>query len=238
MSVRRDTGAKEALAFADLSTSLAALLETIHHDMLSRARDVFDKSITTVTEWKDLVPALNRNHITALPWCENEQCEDEIKKRSAAESVEGAEDEKAPSAGAKSLCIPHDQSKFGSIEGKQCPNCAKPAKRWTLFGRSCQFPLPPIVRDCVLTLTLANRLSTERGEGKESVLQGFGGDVHFFFQSVSSATKKCILISFALFLFLFAAIQASMVLRVRVSAKKNPRACPACDLPGPPPRAI
>ncbi|GAA5911228.1 proline--tRNA ligase [Sporobolomyces salmoneus] len=136
MSVRRDTGAKASLPLADLNSALPALLETIHHDMLNRARETFDKSITVVTEWKDLVPALNNNHITALPWCEIEKCEDEIKKRSAAESVEGAEDEKAPSAGAKSLCIPHDQSKFGSIEGKKCPNCSQPAKRWTLFGRS------------------------------------------------------------------------------------------------------
>ncbi|GAA6059258.1 hypothetical protein JCM10212_006651 [Sporobolomyces blumeae] len=136
MSVRRDNGAKAPLPLADLTSSIPALLETIHHDMLNRAREVFDNSITIVEEWKDLVPALNNNHITALPWCEVEDCEDEIKKRSAAESVEGAEDEKAPSAGAKSLCIPHNQDKYGSIQGKTCPNCGKPAKRWTLFGRS------------------------------------------------------------------------------------------------------
>ena len=51
-------------------------------------------------------------------------------------SVSGAEDERAPSAGAKSLCIPHDQERFGSVEGKVCPNCGEKAKRWTLFGRS------------------------------------------------------------------------------------------------------
>lgn len=84
---------------------------------------------------------MNKNHIAALPWCEVEECEDQIKDRSAKESVEGAEDERAPSAGAKSLCIPHNQDKFGSIEGKKCPNCGKDAKRWTLFGRSCKFAL-------------------------------------------------------------------------------------------------
>jgi len=141
MSVRRDNGVKASLALSDLTTSLPALLETIHHDMLNRAREVFDNSITVVQEWKELVPALNKNHIAALPWCEVEECEDQIKDRSAKESVEGAEDERAPSAGAKSLCIPHNQDKFGSIEGKKCPNCGKDAKRWTLFGRSCKFAL-------------------------------------------------------------------------------------------------
>ncbi|GAA5887395.1 hypothetical protein JCM5296_007125 [Sporobolomyces johnsonii] len=136
MSVRRDTGAKESLSASSLPESIPALLETIHHDMLSRARDVFDSSIVIVEDWAQLVPTLNGNKIVALPWCEVEECEDQIKDRSAKESVEGAEDERAPSAGAKSLCIPHDQARFGSIAGKTCPNCGKAAKRWTLFGRS------------------------------------------------------------------------------------------------------
>ena len=48
------------------------------------------------------------------------------------------QDERAPSAGAKSLCIPFDQSRWTPIEpGKtKCPACGKDAKRWTMFGRS------------------------------------------------------------------------------------------------------
>lgn len=47
-------------------------------------------------------------------------------------------DERAPSAGAKSLCIPFDQSKWDPIEpGKtKCVACGQDAKRWTMFGRS------------------------------------------------------------------------------------------------------
>ena len=49
------------------------------------------------------------------------------------------EDVKAPSAGAKSLCIPHDQARFGEFpdgENQKCVQCGEKAKRWTLFGRS------------------------------------------------------------------------------------------------------
>lgn len=48
------------------------------------------------------------------------------------------QDERAPSAGAKSLAIPFDQSLWTPIEpGKtKCPACGKDAKHWTLFGRS------------------------------------------------------------------------------------------------------
>ncbi|GAA6048257.1 hypothetical protein JCM3770_006507 [Rhodotorula araucariae] len=137
LSVRRDTGVKAPLAIADLAQSVAQLLDTIHDDMLSRARATFDDSIVVVEQWDQLVPALNRNNVCVVPWCEVEACEDAIKDRSANESVQGAqEDDRAPSAGAKSLCIPHDQARWGSVEGKVCPQCGEKAKRWTLFGRS------------------------------------------------------------------------------------------------------
>lgn len=47
-------------------------------------------------------------------------------------------DERAPSAGAKSLAIPFDQSRWAPIIPGQtkCLNCGQDAKRWTMFGRS------------------------------------------------------------------------------------------------------
>ncbi|GAA5945974.1 hypothetical protein JCM10213_005428 [Rhodosporidiobolus nylandii] len=136
MSVRRDNGTKAPIALSELATTIPKLLDQIHDDMLNRARATFDDHIVKVEKWEEVVPALNGNNVIVLPWCEVEECEDQIKDRSAKESVSGAEDERAPSAGAKSLCIPHDQARFGSVEGKTCPNCNKEAKRWTLFGRS------------------------------------------------------------------------------------------------------
>ena len=48
------------------------------------------------------------------------------------------QDERAPSAGAKSLAIPFDQTRWTPIEhGKtRCVGCGQDAKRWTMFGRS------------------------------------------------------------------------------------------------------
>lgn len=48
------------------------------------------------------------------------------------------QDERAPSAGAKSLAIPFDQGRWTPIEhGKtKCVGCGQDAKRWTMFGRS------------------------------------------------------------------------------------------------------
>lgn len=58
--------------------------------------------------------------------------------RPSCRSQAGVEDEKAPSAGAKSLCIPHDQTPYPELD-HNCPGCGKVAKRWTLFGRSCKY---------------------------------------------------------------------------------------------------
>ena len=49
-----------------------------------------------------------------------------------------AEDERAPSMGAKSLCIPFDQPKNPPIVAGEtkCVACGNDAKRYCLFGRS------------------------------------------------------------------------------------------------------
>ncbi|ORY92880.1 hypothetical protein BCR35DRAFT_316740 [Leucosporidium creatinivorum] len=85
VAVVRHDGSKQDLTISDLSTSIPSLLNKIHDDMLNKARQQFDDSITVVEDWKDFVKTLNRNHVIALPWCEVEECEDQIKDRSAKE---------------------------------------------------------------------------------------------------------------------------------------------------------
>ncbi|GBE87397.1 Putative proline--tRNA ligase [Sparassis crispa] len=136
LTVRRDNGVKSPLPLAGITASVPKLLETIQADMFKRAQDLYFSRVKPVTRWEDVVPTLDNKCVVVIPWCEEEACEDDIKERSgrAAEP----QDERAPSAGAKSLCIPFDQSKWPPIEpGKtKCPACGKDAKQWTMFGRS------------------------------------------------------------------------------------------------------
>lgn len=48
------------------------------------------------------------------------------------------QDERAPSAGAKSLAIPFDQERWTPLKKGEtkCVGCGQEAKRWTMFGRS------------------------------------------------------------------------------------------------------
>ncbi|KAG8743205.1 hypothetical protein FRC10_000276 [Ceratobasidium sp. 414] len=136
LSVRRDTSAKAPIPLANLSTAIPELLDTIQADMFTRAKKAYDSRLTVVRSWSDFTPTLEKKCVVVMPWCEEEACEDEIKDKSAKESAEQA-DERAPSAGAKSLAIPFDQERWGKLEsGAKCVGCGKDAKRWTMFGRS------------------------------------------------------------------------------------------------------
>ncbi|KAJ3843727.1 hypothetical protein EV361DRAFT_947282 [Lentinula raphanica] len=136
LAVRRDSGLKSPVALENISSTVSELLDTIQSDMLKRAQETYQSRLQEVTKWEDVVPTLDGKNVVVLPWCEREACEDDIKERSAKASE--PTDERAPSAGAKSLCIPFDQSRWTPIEpGKtKCPACGNDAKRWTMFGRS------------------------------------------------------------------------------------------------------
>ena len=135
-SVRRDNGAKAQISLATLKESVPKLLDTIQADMFASAKKVRDTHVKQVTEWKDFVPALDGKNVVLVPWCEAVKCEEAIKKRSERTDDDVPQDERAPSMGAKSLCIPFEQPKDKPAPSFKCINCESKAKRWTLFGRS------------------------------------------------------------------------------------------------------
>ncbi|KAJ1958590.1 hypothetical protein GGI12_004692 [Dipsacomyces acuminosporus] len=139
LSVRRDNFAKESISLDDLNTAIPKLLSTIHDSMLAKARATLAERTKIVLKWEDFVPTLNSKCLTIIPWCEREECEDQIKERSSRDSLgDEPEDEKAPSMGAKSLCLPYNQPQDPPIiPGEtKCIQCGENAKRYALFGRS------------------------------------------------------------------------------------------------------
>lgn len=137
---RRDQDAKTGkgtIPVIEVGTKVPELLETIQKDMYQKAADEYAEHRKIVRDWKDFVPTLNGKNVLLVPHCLGGDCEDEIKKDSAG-NIEGQEvDARAPSMGAKSLCIPHDQPE-AIAEGTKCinPKCGKKAEQWVMFGRS------------------------------------------------------------------------------------------------------
>ncbi|KAK3680351.1 hypothetical protein LTR37_021305 [Vermiconidia calcicola] len=134
---RRDREGKGEIAVSDVAAKVPELLETIQKDMYNKAADEYSSHRKIVREWSDFVPTLNRKNVILVPHCTTGDCEDEIKKDSSG-NVEGQEvDVRAPSMGAKSLCIPAEQPEEIQ-EGQKCvnPKCGKDAVKWVMFGRS------------------------------------------------------------------------------------------------------
>ncbi|ORY30023.1 putative proline-tRNA ligase [Naematelia encephala] len=140
LAVRRFDNNKSSMPLADIATTVRTFLDDIQAEMLARATAKFDSHLINVTKWEDVVPTLDAKNVLVLPWCEGPKCEDEIKERSKSQANKGQqEDAKAPSAGAKSLCIPFGQERFGPFpdgEEQKCIQCGEKAKSWTMFGRS------------------------------------------------------------------------------------------------------
>ncbi|EFN57301.1 hypothetical protein CHLNCDRAFT_143908 [Chlorella variabilis] len=111
--------------------------------MYARARASFDACVEQAADWDGFMAALERKHMVLAPWCDEEEAEEEIKKRSATKDAMGA----------KSLCIPLEQVRRWEAaggaagaaawvappplpEGTPCFVTGKPAKNWVLLGRS------------------------------------------------------------------------------------------------------
>lgn len=140
---RRDAPGKEGkgtIPIPELSTAVPALLETIQKDLYKRADAEFTTHRKLITNWDDFCPALNDKNICVIPHCLTEECEDQIKDLSARKAEEDsgeAQDAKAPSMGAKSLCIPFDQPAGLEPGVTKCtnPQCNRLAEKWCMFGR-------------------------------------------------------------------------------------------------------
>ena len=137
---RRDKDGKTEIAISELDKQIPALLEQIQADLYKKADDEYRTHRKVITSWDDFVPSLNAKNVNIIPHCLGGKCEDDVKELSKRTSVgdDTTEDARAPSMGAKSLCIPFEQPE-GLVEGTtEClnPHCGEKAKKWVLFGRS------------------------------------------------------------------------------------------------------
>ena len=138
---RRDIqGNKGTIAITELASGVKSLLDTIQKDLYDRADKEFKSHVKHITSWDDFVPALNSKNVCLIPHCLTEECEDQIKDLSARkeENDDTPQDERAPSMGAKSLCIPFEQPEGLEKGSTECcnPQCKNKAEAWCLFGRS------------------------------------------------------------------------------------------------------
>ncbi|KAJ3196156.1 hypothetical protein HK101_009896 [Irineochytrium annulatum] len=118
LSVTRLTGAKASLPAKDIAKTVTHLLAGIQSDMFTKAKAERDAHLIRLETWDKFVETLDKKNLILAPWCERVACEKDVKDRSAraAQKDGEAEDEKAPSMGAKTLCIPFQQPTENSLK--------------------------------------------------------------------------------------------------------------------------
>ncbi|KFG64948.1 prolyl-tRNA synthetase (ProRS) [Toxoplasma gondii RUB] len=136
--VRRDTGEAYQISWADLAPKLLELMEGIQRSLFEKAKARLHEGIEKISTFDEVMPALNRKHLVLAPWCEDPESEEQIKKEtqklSEIQAIEAGDSEQVMTGAMKTLCIPFDQPPMP--EGTKCFYTGKPAKRWTLWGRS------------------------------------------------------------------------------------------------------
>lgn len=119
------------LPLADLGR-VPELLEEIQSEMFNNAKNLMQSRVIKTDLWDEFLHALNEKNLVLTPWCQQNACEETVKKRSAEESKH--DDGEHYTGSAKTLCIPFEQDPI--LEGTKCFNCGVNATKRVLWGRS------------------------------------------------------------------------------------------------------
>lgn len=115
--VRRDTREKMFVAIDELETKVAALLDSIHDDLLNKATALRNEKTFTAVELSEFERIISRTpgFIKAM-WCGDQACEDAIKEKT----------------GATSRCIPFNEQPVSD----KCICCGKEAKNLVYWAKA------------------------------------------------------------------------------------------------------
>lgn len=133
--VRRDTGEKKSIKWAELVKTIQETLELFQKELLEKAKTAIKEKVVNATTWKDFMNAINARKSCMAPWCKKEKCEEDVKEKSKVESQQYAKTDPTIMTGsAKTLNIPYDQPKLNPED--KCFACGETATCWAFWGRS------------------------------------------------------------------------------------------------------
>jgi len=113
--VRRDTGEKKFVKISKINEEITGTLNDIQDNLFEKAKKFLESSITNVKNVNDLKKAVSSGKIGKANWCGSAECEENIKDKTSAKSLNSEID--------------------GKASGK-CFACEAKAKFITYFGKS------------------------------------------------------------------------------------------------------
>jgi len=88
--IDKDPKAKTVVPQSEIVQRVKSALEEIQNSMLAHAREDRDSHLKQITQWDQFVPELDAKNIVLVPWCQEGECEEAIKKKTAAQSLAAA----------------------------------------------------------------------------------------------------------------------------------------------------
>jgi prolyl-tRNA synthetase len=73
VAVRRDTGIKDSISLNGITDKIQTILATIQQDLYNKAKKSLDDNVKFVTNWEEVVPALDSKGIILMPHCKHKQ---------------------------------------------------------------------------------------------------------------------------------------------------------------------
>lgn len=118
MVVKRNTGVKQAVKLKELTKSIPALLDTMHEEMITKAKKIIDDNSTIAITYDELKEQIAKRHFVTAHHCANEECEAAIKAET----------------GATTRCRPRKNDK--PDKNAQCIRCKQPAAYKIIFAKN------------------------------------------------------------------------------------------------------
>ncbi|MFH1212392.1 MAG: proline--tRNA ligase [Candidatus Woesearchaeota archaeon] len=115
--VRRDTGEKVPVKMEKAAEKIKELLDDIQKNLFNKSKSMMESSITKTEDYKEFKKAIEDKKIVLAPYCNNPECEDQIKA----------------DTGAKALNSPLKEK---PAKNMKCIACSKPAEAMFYFGKS------------------------------------------------------------------------------------------------------
>jgi prolyl-tRNA synthetase len=115
--VSRVSREKNFVALDTIESSVKEMLETVHNELVSRAKKNLAEKTSIATTFEEFLDAAeNKPGFIKAMWCGDVECEDKIKDETG---------------GVKSRCIPFNEEKLSD----KCVCCGRPAKHMVVWGR-------------------------------------------------------------------------------------------------------
>jgi len=92
--VDEEAAKKVPVDVKNMITKVNELLESIQKRLFDTAKKHLDERTVKVTKWADFVPALDKNCIVLAPWCDETDCELDVKAKSSGKGGDEEAEEK------------------------------------------------------------------------------------------------------------------------------------------------